>query len=114
MSREAAFLANNWILLFAALFVLFGTMFPTLSEAITGERLTVGPPFFNKWMTPIGLALLLLTGVGTAARLAQVDDRQPPLPVHVAGARAVVTAGRSPRSACACSCRGSASCCARS
>jgi cytochrome c-type biogenesis protein CcmF len=63
-SREAAFLANNWILLFAALFVLFATMFPTLSEAITGERLTVGPPFFNKWMTPIGLALLFLTGVG--------------------------------------------------
>src|SRR5215217_8698666 len=63
MSREAAFLANNWILLFAALFILFATMFPTLSEAITGERLTVGPPFFNKWMTPIGLALLLLTGI---------------------------------------------------
>jgi cytochrome c-type biogenesis protein CcmF len=62
-SREAAFLANNWILLFAALFVLFATMFPTLSEAFTGERLTVGPPFFNKWMTPIGLALLLLTGI---------------------------------------------------
>jgi cytochrome c-type biogenesis protein CcmF len=62
-SREAAFLANNWILLFAALFVLFATMFPTLSEAVTGERLTVGPPFFNKWMTPIGLALLFLTGV---------------------------------------------------
>src|SRR3954471_5254439 len=63
ISREAAFLANNWILLFAALFVLFATMFPTLSEAITGERLTVGPPFFNKWMTPIGLALLVLTGI---------------------------------------------------
>ena len=63
VSREAAFLANNWILLFAALFVLFATMFPTLSEAVTGERLTVGPPFFNKWMTPIGLALLFLTGV---------------------------------------------------
>ncbi len=62
-SREAAFLVNNWILLFAALFVLFATMFPTLSEAVTGERLTVGPPFFNKWMAPIGLILLLLTGV---------------------------------------------------
>jgi cytochrome c-type biogenesis protein CcmF len=63
-SREAAFLANNWILLFAALFVLFATMFPTLSEALTGNRLTVGPPFFNKWMMPIGLALLFLTGIG--------------------------------------------------
>jgi cytochrome c-type biogenesis protein CcmF len=64
MSREAAFLVNNWVLLFAALFVLFATMFPTLSEAVTGERLTVGPPFFNKWMLPIGLLLLLLTGIG--------------------------------------------------
>jgi cytochrome c-type biogenesis protein CcmF len=64
VSREAAFLANNWILLFSAFFVLFATMFPTLSEAVTGERLTVGPPFFNKWMLPVGLALLVLTGVG--------------------------------------------------
>ena len=64
MSREAAFLANNWILLFAALFILFATMFPTLSQAVTGDRLTVGPPFFNRWMLPIGLALLLLTGIG--------------------------------------------------
>ncbi len=64
VSREAAFLANNWVLLFAARFVLFATMFPTLSEAIAGERLTVGPPFFNKWMLPIGLILLFLTGVG--------------------------------------------------
>src|SRR5215471_4874689 len=63
-SREAAFLVNNWILLFAAMFVLFATMFPTLSEAITGERLTVGAPFFNKWMLPIGLILLFLTGYG--------------------------------------------------
>jgi cytochrome c-type biogenesis protein CcmF len=64
VSREAAFLANNWILLFSAFFVLFATMFPTLSEAVTGERLTVGPPFFNKWMLPVGLTLLMLTGIG--------------------------------------------------
>jgi len=64
VSREAAFLANNWVLLFAAMFVLFATMFPTLSEALVGERLTVGPPFFNKWMLPIGLILLFLTGTG--------------------------------------------------
>jgi cytochrome c-type biogenesis protein CcmF len=63
ISREAAFVANNWILLISALLVLLGTMFPTISEALTGNRLTVGPPFFNKWMTPIGLILLALTGV---------------------------------------------------
>src|SRR5258705_3140193 len=64
LSREAAFMLNNWILLFSAFFILFGTMFPTLSEALTGTRLTVAAPFFNKWMTPIGLVLLFLTGVG--------------------------------------------------
>lgn len=64
VSREAAFLVNNWILLFSAVFILFATMFPTLSEAVTGARLTVGPPFFTKWMLPIGLILLTLTGVG--------------------------------------------------
>ena len=64
VSREAAFLLNNWILLFAAFFILFATMFPTLSEAVTGQRITVGPPFFNTWMVPIGLVLLVLTGVG--------------------------------------------------
>jgi len=64
LSREAAFLVNNWILLFSAMLVLFGTMFPTLSEAITGERLTVAGPFFNKWLIPVGLVLLGLTGLG--------------------------------------------------
>jgi cytochrome c-type biogenesis protein CcmF len=64
LSREAAFTINNWVLLFAAFFILFATMFPTLSDAITHERITVGPPFFNKWMVPIGLILLFLTGVG--------------------------------------------------
>src|SRR5215212_4862838 len=64
MSREAAFMVNNWILLFSAMFVLFATMFPTLSEAVTGHRLTVAEAFFNKWMKPIGFILLFLTGVG--------------------------------------------------
>src|SRR5437870_676009 len=64
VSREAAFLVNNWILLFSAMFVLFATMFPTLSEAVRGDRLTVGPTFFNTWMLPIGLILLALTGIG--------------------------------------------------
>ncbi len=64
LSREAAFMVNNWILLFSAMFILFATMFPTLSEAITGQRLSIAAPFYNKWMLPIGLVLLFLTGVG--------------------------------------------------
>ena len=61
-SREFAFLLNNWILLACAFFVLFATMFPTISEALNGERISVGPEFFNKWMTPLGLVLLFLAG----------------------------------------------------
>jgi len=61
-SREFAFLLNNWILLACAFFVLFATMFPTISEAIDGSRVSVGPEFFNKWMTPFGLSLLVLAG----------------------------------------------------
>ena len=60
-------------------------MFPTLSEAITGERLTVGPPFFNKWMTPIGLALLFLTGVGPLLAWRKSTLIEPARPVPVAG-----------------------------
>jgi cytochrome c-type biogenesis protein CcmF len=93
VSREAAFLANNWILLFSAFFVLFATMFPTLSEAVTGERLTVGPPFFNKWMLPVGLMLLLLTGVGPllAWRKSTVKNLREQFMLPVAAA--VVVAG---------------------
>ena len=115
VSREAAFLANNWILLFSALFILFATMFPTITEAITGERLTVGPPFFNKWMTPIGLILLLLTGIGPllAWRKSTVANLLPPVPV---ARRARARHGRRPswRSACASGRRASASRCAAS
>jgi cytochrome c-type biogenesis protein CcmF len=61
-SREFAFLLNNWILLACAFFVLFATMFPTISEALDGNRVSVGPEFFNKWMTPLGLILVFLSG----------------------------------------------------
>jgi cytochrome c-type biogenesis protein CcmF len=90
LSREFAFLLNNWLFLWLALFVAFATIFPTLTQMegfrefwnacvrlpgigklfaifsggeITG-RVTIGTPFFNRWMTPFGLALLFLTGFG--------------------------------------------------
>ncbi len=64
LSRESAFLFNNLMLVVACFAVLWGTMFPVLSEALRGSKITVGPPFFNKVNIPIGLFLLLLTGVG--------------------------------------------------
>jgi cytochrome c-type biogenesis protein CcmF len=64
LSRESSFLFNNLLLLASAFAVLWGTLFPRISEMITGEKITVGAPFFNKVNVPIGLFLLLLTGVG--------------------------------------------------
>lgn len=64
LSRESSFLFNNLLLLASAFAVLWGTVFPRISEMVTGEKITVGAPFFNKVNVPIGLFLLLLTGVG--------------------------------------------------
>ncbi len=64
LSRESSFLFNNLILLASCFAVLWGTLFPVLSEAVTGEKISVGAPFFNRVNIPIGLFLLLLTGVG--------------------------------------------------
>ncbi len=63
-SREAAFLFNNLALVGIAFSVLWGTLFPILSEWITDAKKTVGPPFFNRVNIPLGLFLLFLTGVG--------------------------------------------------
>lgn len=64
LSRESAFLFNNLLLLVACFAVLWGTMFPVLSNWVEGTKITVGPPFFNSVGIPIGLMLLFLTGVG--------------------------------------------------
>jgi cytochrome c-type biogenesis protein CcmF len=64
MSRESAFLFNNFILIVSCFAVFWGTMFPVLSEWIRGTKISVGPPFFNSVNVPVGLILLFLTGVG--------------------------------------------------
>ncbi|MBZ5648686.1 MAG: heme lyase CcmF/NrfE family subunit [Acidobacteriia bacterium] len=64
VSRESSFLFNNLALLAACFAVLWGTLFPVLSEWVQGTKITVGPPFFNRVMIPITLFLLLLTAVG--------------------------------------------------
>jgi cytochrome c-type biogenesis protein CcmF len=64
VSRESSFLFNNLVLLAACFTVLWGTLFPVLSEYVQGSKATVGAPFYNRVNLPIGLALLLLTGVG--------------------------------------------------
>ncbi|HVU02087.1 MAG TPA: cytochrome c-type biogenesis CcmF C-terminal domain-containing protein [Polyangiaceae bacterium] len=64
LSREAAFVVNNWLLVGSAAFILVATIFPRISEWLWNETVTVGPPFFNRWMAPLGLGLLALMGMG--------------------------------------------------
>jgi cytochrome c-type biogenesis protein CcmF len=64
VSRESSFLFNNLLLLVACFTVLWGTLFPILSEWVEGHKVTVGPPFFNRVNVPVALLLLLLTAVG--------------------------------------------------
>jgi len=64
VSRESSFMFNNLVLLAAMFAVLCGTLFPILSEAVRGYKITVGGPFFNKVVIPIGLFLIFLTAVG--------------------------------------------------
>lgn len=64
LSREAGFLANNVLFLVAALIVVLGTLAPLAVEVITGDRISVGAPYFNKVMVPLMLAVLLLMAMG--------------------------------------------------
>ncbi len=64
LSREAAFLFNNLVLVGIAFAVFWGTLFPVLSEAVRGVKITVGPPFFDKVNAPLALALIFLMGFG--------------------------------------------------
>jgi len=64
VSRESSFLFNNLILLASCFSILWGTLFPVISEAVTGVKISVDGPFFNRVNIPIGLFLLFLTGVG--------------------------------------------------
>ena len=64
LSREAFFLLNNLVLVSLCLVIMWGTFFPLISEAITGTAASVGPPWFNRVVTPLALVLVLLSGVG--------------------------------------------------
>jgi cytochrome c-type biogenesis protein CcmF len=83
-SREGAFLLNNLLLAVFAAVVLVGTAYPIVVEAITGDRISVGRPFFDRFAIAIGLALMLALLIGAVA------------PHRHAGARAVWAALRLP------------------
>lgn len=64
-SRESSFMLNNWVFVAMTAVVFFGTMWPKVKEGLYGQEITIGAPWFNKWMTPLGLVMLFLMGIGT-------------------------------------------------
>jgi cytochrome c-type biogenesis protein CcmF len=66
VSREAAFLLNNLVLVGLCFVIFWGTFFPLISEAVTGTKASVGPPWFDRYTVPLALMLVLLTGIGPA------------------------------------------------
>jgi len=91
-SREAAFLYNNLLFVGIAFSVLWGTLFPILSEAVRGTKITVGAPFFNAVNVPLGLLLFALTGIGPliAWRRASLPNLRRQFAVPVFGGVAVL------------------------
>ena len=64
VSRESSFAFNNLVLLVACFTILWGTLFPVLSEYVQGYRVTVSAPWYNRIGVPVGVFLLFLTGIG--------------------------------------------------
>src|SRR3954452_1744595 len=64
LSREAMFLGNNLVFVGLAFVVFWGTFFPLISEAVTGDKAAVGPPWFDRYVVPLTLILVLLSGIG--------------------------------------------------
>ena len=63
-SREAVFLVNNLLLVGLAVVIFWGTFFPLISEALTGERSSLGSPWFDQYTAPLAIGLVLFTGIG--------------------------------------------------
>jgi cytochrome c-type biogenesis protein CcmF len=99
VSRESAFLLNNVLLVAATFTVFFGTVFPLLSEALRGVKVSVGAPFFNQVNVPLFLGLIFLMGVGPliAWRRASPDNLRRnflgPVALGAAGAAVVFVLG---------------------
>jgi cytochrome c-type biogenesis protein CcmF len=64
LSRESVFLLNNLVLVGLCFVIFWGTFFPLISEAVTGQKASVGPPWFDRYTVPLALILVLLSGIG--------------------------------------------------
>ncbi|HET7721709.1 MAG TPA: cytochrome c-type biogenesis CcmF C-terminal domain-containing protein, partial [Acidimicrobiales bacterium] len=85
VSREGSFLVNNLLFAAFAFVVLLGTVFPLLVEATTGDRITVGEPFFDTMAMPIGLALLFLMAVAPVLPWRKASQETLATRLHVPG-----------------------------
>src|SRR6478672_11674678 len=74
-SREGAFLLNNLVLVALAFVIWWGTFFPLISEAVTGKKASVGPPWFDRYTVPLALMLVLLAGVGPVLTWRKISSR---------------------------------------
>ncbi len=99
VSREAAYVFNNWALLGIATFIAVATVFPKVSE-LWSEPVTVGPSFYNRWVVPAGLAVFALMGAGPlfgyrkTSRSALLKAFKAPLAVMVLAAVVHLVAGK--------------------
>jgi len=76
LSRESAFLLNNFLFIALAFTVWWGTHFPIISEAVTGNKIVVGPPFFRKTTGPLFAAVILLMGIAPLMPWRQITSRK--------------------------------------
>ncbi len=93
VSRESSFLFNNLILLASCFAVLWGTLFPVISEALTGDKISLDADWYNRLMVPIGLFLLFLTGVGPLFAWRRTSVESLRRNFQIPGIAAVVLAG---------------------
>ena len=88
VSRETFLLLNNIFLVVSTAIVLFGTLYPMIADGFMGQKVSVGPPWFNMFFSPLMMALAVLMGVGTMLnwKNTKLDKLVPWLLAPVAGA----------------------------
>ena len=100
ISREAAFLYNNLLLLALCLTIFWGVVYPLLSEALRGEAVVLGREYYDFFLRIFGLPLLLLMGIGPLDRLAAGVAPEPPDDVPLADRRGARDGRRPPGARC--------------
>ena len=67
-SKETFILINNWFMMFYLITVLLGTIYPIFTDALTDNKISVGPPFYNTIILPVVIIFLLFMAIGPKAK----------------------------------------------